>query len=351
MTSHNIFQSDYTTEDNKKYILSLTGRDPMCEEFTSYWEDLRDGYLEEEEGRLLTEEEYEALRDNEPTTLIHLLIEYGSANRVEVVTYGRGTPIVFISGLGVTAPVWSYQLRDLSTKYQVIIIHKPGHGHSDGLDEVTIDNVARSITKTLYCMRLNKRPHIVGTCLGGLVAQTMAINYPKGYASLTLVNSVYELKIEGFNADKLDRDGVKAVLKYTKAYTNNIARDFDNMVEINKVCAKLDDIKRSHEVQLKSRNISPIIYPQYVEDILKKGVSSRKILKHIKTATLVIAGDSDLVVDIEDSRKLYRDIANARYHEISKAGHFPYLTHYNEFNETLTAFVEKNIEQNENDLI
>ncbi|MBN1857380.1 MAG: alpha/beta hydrolase [Dehalococcoidia bacterium] len=100
---------------------------------------------------------------------------------------GKGQPVLLISGLGGNAEMWLRQAEQLAEKYQVIRFDNRGAGRSDAADgPYTIQMMAADSVQLLDALDITTA-HIVGSSMGGMIAQEVAIQYPDKALSLTLI--------------------------------------------------------------------------------------------------------------------------------------------------------------------
>ncbi|MDZ4786066.1 MAG: alpha/beta hydrolase [bacterium] len=114
-------------------------------------------------------------------------------------THGQGAPLVFLHGLGSCLEDWEFQTKELSKFFKVIVLDFRGHGRSHkGEEEYSISLFASDIkefTKTI----LGTPTHLIGVSMGGMVAMEVAATYPETVASITVINSIVELKPKGIS--------------------------------------------------------------------------------------------------------------------------------------------------------
>lgn len=90
---------------------------------------------------------------------------------------GSGPAVVLISGLGGLAEFWQPIARTLVQSYTVVTFDHPGIGKSPLIDGHTISGIARDVCALLDHLAI-KTAHMVGHSTGGLIAQTLALDYP-----------------------------------------------------------------------------------------------------------------------------------------------------------------------------
>lgn len=110
--------------------------------------------------------------------------------RIHYVDRGRGdTPLLLIHGLGGHVRHFTYALAErLADEYRVVIIDRPGSGHSTRGPGAGAGPWAQAkiVAAVIRALRL-ERPIIVGHSLGGAVALATAIEHPAQVAALVLI--------------------------------------------------------------------------------------------------------------------------------------------------------------------
>ncbi|SOE93102.1 Pimeloyl-ACP methyl ester carboxylesterase [Burkholderia sp. D7] len=111
------------------------------------------------------------------------------ADRIHYVEYGNGPPIVFIHGLSGQLHNFAYlHLNELAQTHKVILIDRPGSGHSTrgASSSAGIPAQARTVAMFIDAMGLNK-PVLVGHSLGGAIALAVGLNHPDSVSRLALI--------------------------------------------------------------------------------------------------------------------------------------------------------------------
>jgi pimeloyl-ACP methyl ester carboxylesterase len=103
--------------------------------------------------------------------------------------YGEGPPLILIGGLGFGRWSWFKQVPALSRHFKTISFDARGERHlSDGVPDLASDVVA-------LLEHLNvKKAHVLGTSLGGFVAEELALKRPDLVNQLVLVCTSYGSK-------------------------------------------------------------------------------------------------------------------------------------------------------------
>ncbi|MHA1931060.1 MAG: alpha/beta fold hydrolase, partial [Promethearchaeota archaeon] len=100
-----------------------------------------------------------------------------------------GEPIFLIHGFGSKKEVFIAQIKALSEKYRVIRADNRGSGKSERPNQPFTTELLADDLKGLMDYLKIERAHILGYSLGGMVAQTFALNYPEKVNKLILVNT------------------------------------------------------------------------------------------------------------------------------------------------------------------
>lgn len=111
------------------------------------------------------------------------------ADRIHYVEYGNGPPIVFVHGLSGHLRNFAYlRMNELAQTHRVILIDRPGSGHSTrgAGSSASISAQARTVAMFIDAMGLNK-PVLVGHSLGGAIALAVGLNHPDCVSRLALI--------------------------------------------------------------------------------------------------------------------------------------------------------------------
>lgn len=103
--------------------------------------------------------------------------------------YGQGTPVLLLHGLGSCGKDWQAQIEALAPYYFVIVPDLRGHGDSDKPSgPYSIRGMAEDIRQLLRQLNF-QRCHVIGLSMGGMIALQLAVDHPKLFYSITLINS------------------------------------------------------------------------------------------------------------------------------------------------------------------
>ncbi|HDR8161717.1 TPA: alpha/beta fold hydrolase [Bacillus cereus] len=249
--------------------------------------------------------------------MFHLLVQLDPGRKLEVIVSGKGTPVLFINGFGFTATSLVYQLNELTKSHQLINIHHPSIGLSNGDQDLTLSGLARTYIEVLEKLQIKGPVHVIASSWGGMVAQTIAKEYPKKIASLTLACSFVDLDFF--------ENGMKLNEKLKEEFYHLGFEEYYKLVE--------------KSIYKNFRGTAG--YFKYFAKSVGQQYSTKGIMSEITVPTLVVSGAKDMVVPPEYSQLLAKQINNSQYFELPEAGHVPHITHYELFNQRVLEFMKE----------
>lgn len=100
---------------------------------------------------------------------------------------GSGDPVVLVMGLGLTGEGWELQVETLSRSHAVLTFDNRGSGRSSTPEgPYSTDQLADDTLRLMDHLGID-RAHIVGTSMGGMVVQKLALRAPRRVRSLALL--------------------------------------------------------------------------------------------------------------------------------------------------------------------
>lgn len=236
-------------------------------------------------------------------------------------------PVLFIHGLGVDHTIWRHQIAPFATRRPMIVVDTRGHGRSEKRagDPYTIASHAEDMVALLDEVGC-ARAHLVGTSMGGTVAQQIAIHYPDRVATLTLVATFCEPP-EAVDLDarlKLFDEAPDLDTLYRPIVGRALGRNAPPEVADLILALEVNNPRDA----LRSGNVSTFTY------------RACEAAAGIRVPTLVLVGEEDGSTPPTSSEMLVATIPGARLATIPGAGHTPYLETPTEFNRIVLEFLE-----------
>ena len=252
--------------------------------------------------------------------------------RLYVEEHGEGKPLLLIEGLGQSMWAWREQVPVFARRYRTIAFDTRGTGRSYVPDETYgIDELAQDAADILD----GRAAHVVGLSMGGYVALTLALARPELVHSLVLagtgaggpdrvprpqaVRDAYAAAI-GLPFDEYGRETTP--MTFARGWTERNPERFE---EILAARLEFPTPEKTLEAHLQ------VCYGFYARACE---------VERIDAPALVLHGDEDLIVPVENGRMLASRLPNARYVELTGRGHNLPLEDPATFNQLVLEFLE-----------
>ncbi len=250
---------------------------------------------------------------------------------LNVVTAGRGTPVLLIHAFPLSHAMWKKQVEPLSQYACVITPDLPGFGGSSRQGKPSIPDMARACGQVLDHLGVKEPAVVCGLSMGGYITFEFLRQFPQRVKALGLFSTraaadTPEARENRFKtAEKINADGLgpfsKVILPKLLGRTTliehpNTAKQVTDMILANK--------------------------PGGVADALY-AMADRKdssdLLAAIRVPTLVVAGEEDTFIPADEAEKMADAIPGAEFHLIKEAGHLVNSEKPEEFTRALDRFL------------
>lgn len=275
-------------------------------------------------------------------------------------TYGgRGSPIVFIHGLGSSGYMeWRHNLEAAAHRHRVFAPDLPGYGHTDKpRARYSIPYFARFIERYMDDRRLRSAV-LVGASLGGRVALEVALEQPKLVQKLVLVNTLglgrpkvrmaqmayglVSLPRVGEAAMRFTRDALRwaspALVRRVAGRYSGASSDLERTMDD----VYLDDLREMYATDgYRSAYLSTVrslINPRALFGG-HHDVSER--LNELKIPVQLIWGANDPLFPVAHAERAHTLIERSKLTVIQGAGHTPQAERAEEFNRVLDQFLAR----------
>ena len=235
-----------------------------------------------------------------------------------------GFPILFVSGLGGFASFWQDQIAAFAKRFEVVTFDHRGIGQSDQARiGYTVERMAADVVSLMDALRI-KRAHVVGHSTGGAIAQVLAIDHPGRLASVVLSATwtkadAYFRRLFTFRKEVLLRLGPSAYLQSATLYWYPswwVARNNERLRQL-----EAQNLANFAPVEIVASRIDP------------------DELARIKTPTLVVGAEDDIVTPAYFSEELARLIPAAEVKLFPRGGHFLVHVRAREFANAVLPFL------------
>ena len=255
----------------------------------------------------------------------------------------KGTVVILIHGLGVSADIWIHNVEPLAKRHRVYVPDLIGFGRSDkpGPSFAPLD-YTRFLDDFMNILNV-ERASLVGQSLGGGIALHYALQFPQKVSKLVLVGSaglgkeviwtlrLMSLPLVGELFSYPSRKGVELAFKLAVRNRALITKDF---------------------VELYFNLFSQPGFRKFFLRILRLIVNIRGAreetlvpimnnLHKIPQPVLIIWGDKDRVLPLKHSYLAKERLPKAKLKIMEGCGHIPFFERSDEFNRLVLEFLSE----------
>lgn len=248
-------------------------------------------------------------------------------------THGKGEPLVLIGGLASDHLGWEVVLPELSKHFRVITFDNRGAGQSDITPEpYTTKLLASDVIALLDILKI-PRAHILGHSMGGAIAQQVAIYYPEKVNRLIISNSFVRHSMITALAINITTKLMELKLPLSLIAEYNLPWLYSNHFlgdQKKQSMAIARMVEKPYPITLKG-------YKNQAHACLNHNTDGE--LNQIKTPTLVLSGEEDILVQPAISKQIAVAMPNAQFKVVSETGHLVQVEKPAEFIQTVCNFL------------
>lgn len=230
---------------------------------------------------------------------------------------GEGEPVILIHGFAEDGSVWDGMIKGLSNEYRVIVPDLAGSGRSKGnMENISMESMAEHINMILEKEKID-RCFMIGHSMGGYIALAFAERYVDKLKGLGLFHSTafpdsdQKKAARNKNTEFIKKHGSG---KFVEQAIPNLFSDF----------TKEKHPEFAEEMIERHSNFSAISLVAYTE-AMRDRPDRTEVLKKFQKPVLLIIGEHDTAIPIEQSLKLC-EIADFAYIYIAAhSGHMGML--------------------------
>jgi 3-oxoadipate enol-lactonase len=242
---------------------------------------------------------------------------------------GRGPALVFLHAYPLDHSMWQAQLEAFSSRYRVVTPDVFGFGGSQPSRPWTMPEMGEALLELLDHLKIDQCT-LAGLSMGGYIAIPFALAHPDRVERLVLAHTRARADID---AEKAARNDMIAALEkeglgwlpekiIPRLVAANAAGDVRKFVR--------DSIMRS--------TAEACIHAVAA---MRDRVDQTANLGKITCPTLVITGDADAIIKVEDSKTLAAAVPNGELKIIAGTGHLSNLEDAAAFNRVIDNFLRR----------
>ena len=255
-------------------------------------------------------------------------IEYGSnkqagkyidVNDIKIYyeIYGKGEPLLLMHGNSGSIENFVFQIPELSKHFKVIAVDSRAQGRStDSEKEITYALMASDMATLIDKLNVGS-VYVLGWSDGGNNGLELAYAYPEKVRKLVIVGANYTHEDQTAKGDNTEMDPndsmvirTKRLMKKYRDKVETLNPNPDRLLVIKK---KLSDLMEK--------------YPNFTPEQLRK----------IKTPTMIIAGDHDLI-NMDQTITLFNTLPNTQLFIVPGATHIVLVEQPNLINSVIINF-------------
>ena len=262
---------------------------------------------------------------------------------------GQGKPLVFCYGLVCSSLHWTYQIEHLRKTHKTIWFDYRGHHNSEvpaDLNSLTLENISRDLGLLLDELGIDKTV-ILGHSMGVNVVLDFYRQQPHRVLGMVLANGTAKRPLETMFNVNVFQAGFK-ILK--KAYdisprlvqliwktqnTNPISRLAIGMGGFNPHLTPKEDVQLYLD---QIAEMDPRILMYLIENYDTYDATSW--LHTIKSPTLIMAGDQDHIIPLEQQELMHQLIPGSQFEIIRHGSHCPQMDLPELFSQKIELFLK-----------
>lgn len=283
-------------------------------------------------------------------------VESFDGTMLHVEEAGSGPAIVLVHGYSLNLTLWHYQIRDLASRYRLVLYDQRGHGRSETAKggDWSLDALSRDLDAVIAAAG-DGPVVVVAHSMGGMALLTYCATFPEALgpkvAGIVLVDTTAADVMPGMlpflprriraALQGIQEAGVRAVVSLDRPSVDRLRRRANDLGWL------------AVRTMGFGAHASPA-HVAFVETMLAEtpvetwmgllpavaGVDATEALEKIDVPALVIVGTADRLTPPGAAERIVKGIKGARLGKIAGAGHMSMLESPQTFNARLRAFVD-----------
>ncbi|WP_164984871.1 alpha/beta fold hydrolase [Ammoniphilus sp. CFH 90114] len=259
--------------------------------------------------------------------------------RIHYVEKGKGSPLLLVHGLGAYSFTWRHNLDELAKQFRVIAVDLKGFGFSEKPvgPGYSIDHHVKIMASFISQLGLGQVDY-VGSSMGGEIGLRLCLKHPDLIRKLILVGS------SGYR-DRLPlwvkMLGHLPYKSFIKTYIQSKYLRVEVLAEMFKGAYHDPNVLSDEEIK---QYLSPIYTQGFEESYLTMlrefdFGKCKDQYDQVTHSSLILAAEHDLVIPMEHSKQLHRDLPQSEFIVLPKCGHFLHEEKSQETNQLILEFL------------
>jgi pimeloyl-ACP methyl ester carboxylesterase len=213
---------------------------------------------------------------------------------------GQGEALILLHSGGMSGREWDPQVAALARRFRVLVPDQLGHGRTPMVEErLTIGDIGREVIALMDRLAV-AQAHVVGSSMGGAVALWMAVHYPRRVKKLVLFRVGYRKNTAGHTGTRTLADP-----------------DYWRGLGLQEWLSDM------HQPQGGPEAWKTVLgrVTQAMDPATTDHAHDLDVLANLQPPTLIIVGDRDPLVPLDQALEMFRAIPDASLWVL------PYATH------------------------
>ncbi len=252
--------------------------------------------------------------------------------RLHVTEAGEGPALLLLHGLSATQHNWEHTIPAFADRWRVVAPDLPGHGRSAKPDApYTIDFYAGVIRSLGHALGLREAV-VIGNSLGGQIAVELGLMYPTWTRALVLAAPA-----GGFPLPLRALGWAIGAAAGPRVLRAALPRSLDRCF--------YDRSAPGYETRrrLLAERLADDDFPDFARAVSRSLAGAlaagNQPLHRLTQPTLLVWGQEDRLMALAGSRRLMREVPQARLAVLQRCGHLPMLEHASQFNQIVADFL------------
>lgn len=292
----------------------------------------------------------ERMQQNDRPPVSHGYIKSFDGTKLFYSTEGKGPPLIFCYGLICSSLHWTYQIEHFQRNYQAIWFDYRGHQNSDSpknLQSLTLENIARDLGIVLDELGI-KDAVFLGHSMGVNVVLELYRQQPHRVRGMVLANGTAKRPLETLFRNNSLQAGFR-FLKTAYDKSPKLVQLIWNLQKNNPIMKTLialggfnPHLTPQADIELYVKQVSEMD-PSIMINLIQNydSVDATAWLHTVQIPTLVIAGEEDRIVPLEQQELLHQLIPQSQLEVIAHGSHCPQMDLPDLVNLKIEKFLEK----------